>query len=142
MPLDIPPPRGSPFGSPLVLRRVHWVRRELVAEVKFLTWTEDNLLQQVVYEGRREDKPAAEVRREVPYTKPQRVALFAGTQRPSAPEDQVCVSWQGSAAQERPKRDPDGEACQLAARRQRCDLPHDEFEVAPGEMSLVKTAAG
>ena len=25
-------------------RRVHWVRPELVAEVKFLTWTEDNLL--------------------------------------------------------------------------------------------------
>jgi hypothetical protein len=24
--------------------RVHWVRPELVAEVKFLTWTEDNLL--------------------------------------------------------------------------------------------------
>src|SRR5215472_14712074 len=43
MPLDAPPPRGSRFGSPLVLSRVHWVRPELVAEVKFLTWTEDNL---------------------------------------------------------------------------------------------------
>ena len=31
--------------------------------VKFLTWTEDNLLRQVVYERLREDKPAAEVRR-------------------------------------------------------------------------------
>jgi bifunctional non-homologous end joining protein LigD len=48
---------------------VHWVRPELVAEVKFLTWTEDNLLRQVVYEGLREDKPAREVRREVPRTK-------------------------------------------------------------------------
>jgi hypothetical protein len=28
--------------------------------VKFLTWTDDNLLRQVVYEGLREDKPAAE----------------------------------------------------------------------------------
>jgi ATP-dependent DNA ligase len=46
--------------------RVHWVRPELVAEVKFLTWTDDNLLRQVVYEGLREDKPAAEVRRPVP----------------------------------------------------------------------------
>jgi DNA ligase D-like protein (predicted ligase) len=64
MPLDVPPPRGSRFGSPLVLSRVHWVRPDLVAEVKFLTWTEDNLLRQVVYEGLREDKPAAEVRRE------------------------------------------------------------------------------
>jgi bifunctional non-homologous end joining protein LigD len=63
MPLDLPPPRSTRFGSPLVLSRVHWVRPELVAEVKFLTWTEDNLLRQVVYEGLREDKPAAEVRR-------------------------------------------------------------------------------
>jgi ATP-dependent DNA ligase len=70
MPLDVPPPRDSRFGSPLVLSRVHWVRPELVAEVKYLTWTEDNLLRQVVYEGLREDKPAAEVRRAVPYPKP------------------------------------------------------------------------
>ena len=67
MPLDVPPPRTSRFGSPLVLSRVHWVRPELVAEVKYLTWTEDNLLRQVVYEGLREDKPAAGVRREVPH---------------------------------------------------------------------------
>jgi ATP-dependent DNA ligase len=69
MPLDVPLPRGSRFGSPLVLTRVHWVRPELVADVKFLTWTDDNLLRQVVYEGQREDKPAREVRREVPHTK-------------------------------------------------------------------------
>jgi len=41
------------------------VRPELVAEVKFLTWTDDNLLREVVYEGLREDKPAAEVCRPV-----------------------------------------------------------------------------
>src|SRR4051812_10790855 len=50
MPLDMPPPRNSRFGAPLVLSRVHWVRPEQVAEVKFLTWTEDNLLRQVVYQ--------------------------------------------------------------------------------------------
>ena len=70
MPLDIAPPRDNRFGSPLVLSRVHWVRPELVAEVKFLTWTEDNLLRQVVYEGLREDKPPREVRREVPKPSP------------------------------------------------------------------------
>jgi hypothetical protein len=31
------------------------VRPELVAEVKYLTWTDDNLLRQVVYEGLREE---------------------------------------------------------------------------------------
>src|SRR6202045_3348743 len=70
MPLDAPPPRDSRFGSPLTLSRVHWVRPDLRPEVKFLTWTEDNLLRPVVSEGLREDKPAAEVRRAVPYPKP------------------------------------------------------------------------
>jgi ATP-dependent DNA ligase len=70
MPFDVPPPRNSRFGSPLVLSRVHWVRPELVVEVKYLTWTGDNLLRQVVYEGLREDKPASEVRREMPNAKP------------------------------------------------------------------------
>jgi hypothetical protein len=39
------------------------------APVKDLTWTGDNLLRQVVYEGQREDKPASEARREVPHAK-------------------------------------------------------------------------
>jgi len=69
MPLDTPPPRTNRFGSSLILSRVHWVRPELVAEVKFLTWTDDNLLRQVVYQGLREDKPASEVRRHVPHPK-------------------------------------------------------------------------
>ena len=69
LPLEVPPPRSSRFVSPLVLSRVHWVRPEFVAEVKFLDWTEDNLLRQVVYEGLREDKPVKEVRREVPHPK-------------------------------------------------------------------------
>ena len=38
MPLEVQPPRTSRFGSPLVLSRMHWVRPELVAEVKYLTW--------------------------------------------------------------------------------------------------------
>src|ERR1700743_2479130 len=53
-----------------VLSRVHRVRPELGAEVKFLTWTEDNLLRQVVYEGLREDKPPSEVRRPAPAVAP------------------------------------------------------------------------
>jgi DNA ligase D-like protein (predicted ligase) len=67
MPLALPPPRTTRFGSPLILSRVHWVKPELVAEVKYLTWTGDNLLRQVVYEGLREDKPATQVRRAVPH---------------------------------------------------------------------------
>jgi DNA ligase D-like protein (predicted ligase) len=65
MPLDVPPPRASRFGSPLVVSRVHWVRPELVVAVKSLARTENNLLWQVVYEGLREDEPAREVPWEV-----------------------------------------------------------------------------
>jgi bifunctional non-homologous end joining protein LigD len=68
MPVDVPPPRTSRFGSPLVLSRVHWVRPEMVVEVTYLTWTDDGLLRHVVYQGLREDKPAIEVRRDRPQT--------------------------------------------------------------------------
>jgi ATP-dependent DNA ligase len=63
-PLNVPPPRTTRFGSPLVLSRVHWVEPKLVAEIT-LTWTADDLLRQTVYVGLREDKPAEQVRREV-----------------------------------------------------------------------------
>jgi hypothetical protein len=65
MPLAEPPPRDSRFGSPLKLSRVHWVRPEVVVEVTFLRWTEDNLLRQVSYQGQREDKPARQAVRSV-----------------------------------------------------------------------------
>ena len=66
MPLAEKPPRGSPFGRPLNLSRVHWVKPVLVAQVNFLTWTGDGLLRQVTYQGLREDKPASSIVRERP----------------------------------------------------------------------------
>jgi DNA ligase D-like protein (predicted ligase) len=66
MPLSTPPPKTNRFGSPLNLRRVHWVRPELVCDVTFLTWTADGLLRQVTYQGLREDKAPREVRRPIP----------------------------------------------------------------------------
>jgi ATP-dependent DNA ligase len=63
MPLDVPPPRTSRFGSPLVLSRVHWVRPKLVREVRFLTCTADGLPRQTAYEGLRDDKQVRDVRR-------------------------------------------------------------------------------
>jgi DNA ligase D-like protein (predicted ligase) len=81
MPLDVAPPRTNRFGSAFVLSRVHWVRPELVAEVKYLTWTNDNLLRQVVYEGLREDKDPIEVRRTLPRPEPIASAEPAGSAR-------------------------------------------------------------
>jgi DNA ligase D-like protein (predicted ligase) len=63
-PLGVPPPRSTRFGSPLVLSRVYWVEPKLVAEITYLTWTADGLLRHTVYVGLRENKPAADIRRE------------------------------------------------------------------------------
>jgi bifunctional non-homologous end joining protein LigD len=63
MPLAEPPPRGTRFGSPLVLSRVHWVRPEVVVEVSYVEWTADGLLRHVIYLGERQDKRAIETRR-------------------------------------------------------------------------------
>lgn len=58
---DAAPPRSARFGSLLVLSRMNWVWPELVVEVKYLAWTEEGVVRQVVYEGLRENKPAPEV---------------------------------------------------------------------------------
>jgi bifunctional non-homologous end joining protein LigD len=82
MPLDVPPPRTSRFGSPLVLSRVHWVQPKVVVEVTFLTWTAENLLRQVAYQGVREDKLARDVRRPSPHTlAPAKLAPSVSTRR-------------------------------------------------------------
>jgi bifunctional non-homologous end joining protein LigD len=65
MPLAERPPRKQRFGGPLALSKVHWVRPELVAEITYLTWSDDGLLRHTVFVGLREDKPAREVHREV-----------------------------------------------------------------------------
>jgi ATP-dependent DNA ligase len=46
------------------------VRPEVVVEVTYLTWTEDNLLRQVSYPGQRVDNPAKQVVRPVPHRLP------------------------------------------------------------------------
>jgi bifunctional non-homologous end joining protein LigD len=57
----------SPFQvAPKGNERVHWVRPELVAQVRFTEWTDEGLLRHPTYLGLRDDKRASEVRREVP----------------------------------------------------------------------------
>ena len=45
------------------------MKPKLVVEVTYLTWTEDNPLRQVSYQAQREDKPAAQVVRQIPHPK-------------------------------------------------------------------------
>ena len=57
----------SPFAKELPAdqrRGARWVRPELVAQVRFATWTADHLVRQAAFLGLREDKAAAEVTRE------------------------------------------------------------------------------
>ena len=52
-------------------RAVFWVHPTLVAQVRFATWTSDNLVRQAAFLGLREDKPATEVVRESATVAPQ-----------------------------------------------------------------------
>jgi bifunctional non-homologous end joining protein LigD len=56
-PFDPEPPR-------LVARVAHWVRPELVAQVAFGEWTQDDILRHPAYLGLRDDKDAREVTRD------------------------------------------------------------------------------
>jgi bifunctional non-homologous end joining protein LigD len=56
---------ASPFKTkPKTNERPHWVRPELVAEIKFTEWTADGKLRHPVYLGLRDDKKARDVKRE------------------------------------------------------------------------------
>ncbi len=64
---DLPRAKRPRFGTgmtPAEMRRVTWVKPELVAQIKFTEWTHDGLLRQPVFLGLRTDKPARQVRRE------------------------------------------------------------------------------
>ncbi|MCC6713130.1 MAG: DNA ligase D [Candidatus Dadabacteria bacterium] len=65
--LDAIPRKSSPFVNPppgADARGVRWVRPELVTEVEFTEWTDDNILRHPSFKGLREDKPAREIVRE------------------------------------------------------------------------------
>lgn len=57
----------SPFKvapKPRAKEKIIWLQPELVAEVKFAEWTEENLLRQASFQGLRTDKKPKDIRRE------------------------------------------------------------------------------
>lgn len=66
---ELPEQRRGRYGQGITsseMKRCHWVRPELVCQVKFAEWTRDNRLRQPVFLGLREDKNPKEVVREIP----------------------------------------------------------------------------
>ena len=70
-----------PFAQPPTesTRGVTWVKPTLVAQVRFATWTADNLVRQAAFLGLRDDKPAAEVTRETSAPTPRSSKPVSGT---------------------------------------------------------------
>jgi bifunctional non-homologous end joining protein LigD len=61
----------SPFAEDVrTQERAHWVKPDLVAEIRFTEWTNEGLLRQPVYLGLRADKKAGDVVREDPPASP------------------------------------------------------------------------
>lgn len=57
----------NPFdGKPPTNTRPHWVKPEMVVQVRFTEWTADGVLRHPVYLGQRDDKDPRDVRREQP----------------------------------------------------------------------------
>ena len=59
------PPRGLLVAGDPLDASIRWVRPELVAEVQYASWSGSGRVRHAVYLGLREDKPAAEVVRDV-----------------------------------------------------------------------------
>ena len=68
-------------------RGAKWVRPELVAQVRFATWTADDVVRQAAFLGLREDKAASEVLREEPTVAPKPKTAPGGAKRGSDAEE-------------------------------------------------------
>jgi len=76
--------KTNPFTArPPGAARTHWVKPELVAQVKFSEWTSDGKLRQPAFQGLRDDKPATAVVRERPSRVVRERASKVDRERPS-----------------------------------------------------------
>ena len=85
--------KTSPFAEKIKTNEpAHWVRPDLVAQVRFTEWTSDHKLRHPVYLGLRDDKAAADVRIEqlaAPAFRPEIRPAAKPDGRPSAGSDSI-----------------------------------------------------
>lgn len=63
--------KKCPFEAvPKVNTPVTWVRPKLIAEVSFAEWTKDSIMRQPIFQGLRDDKRPAAVKKEIPRATP------------------------------------------------------------------------
>ncbi len=65
---NLPESTAGRYGSGITraeMKRCHWLKPSLVCQIRFSEWTRDGKLRQPVFLGLRDDKSAAEVKREV-----------------------------------------------------------------------------
>ncbi len=85
------------FGAPRNARG-NWVRPELVAEVSFQEWTQDGKVRHAVFHGLRDDKAAADIRREQPATAPRTPKKLRAGPLPSHAADATARAGAGGGA--------------------------------------------
>ena len=65
--IDLPNSKSSRWGGGVTaadMRKMQWVRPEVVAQIRFVEWTAEGRLRHAAFLGLRSDKSAREVRRE------------------------------------------------------------------------------
>ena len=74
--------KTSPFEeTPKTNEKAHWVKPEVVVEVKFSEWTADRRLRQPIFVGVRDDKDAKDVRIEAPSVQRKTIRGGSGAKR-------------------------------------------------------------
>jgi bifunctional non-homologous end joining protein LigD len=63
---ETPFAKAASKSAPAPARGAHWVKPQLLAEVSFAAWTNGGAIRHAVYQGLREDKPAARITRDRP----------------------------------------------------------------------------
>jgi bifunctional non-homologous end joining protein LigD len=99
--------KASPFEeTPKTSEKAHWVKPEVVVEVKFSEWTADRRLRQPIFVGVRDDKAAKDVEIEPPSVQRKTIranAIAKRQARPNVPA-RAKVATKTLAPKDRPSR--------------------------------------